>query len=53
MDARIAHLLHPGQEAIVELGEAGDAMCFGLEQKALADERIELFDLAPALRLSG
>ena len=36
---RVLHtLLGPGHEAIVELGEAGDALGFGLEQEALTDE---------------
>ena len=41
MHARVAHLLGPGQEAIVELGVAGDAVRLGFEQEAFTDEAIE------------
>jgi len=49
----VAHLLGPGQEPIVQLGEAGDAVRFGLGEEAFADEAIEALLLAAALRLSG
>src|SRR6266566_2275732 len=35
--ARVAHLLGPRHEAIVELLEAGDALGLGLEQKPLSN----------------
>src|SRR5260370_14336521 len=50
VDACIAYLLDPGQEPIIELAEAGDAVRFGLQQEPLADEAICALNLAPALR---
>ena len=46
---RVAHLLGPGQEAIVQLAEAGDAVRLGLGQEPFADEAIEPLLLAAAL----
>jgi hypothetical protein len=40
MLAGIAHLLTPGQEAVVQFGEAGDAVRLGLGQEPLADEAL-------------
>jgi hypothetical protein len=51
--AGIAHLLAPGQEAVVELGEAGDAVRLGFGQEALADEAVQPLLLAASFRLSG
>jgi hypothetical protein len=47
--ARVAHLLGPGQESIVQLGEAGDAVRLGLGEKTFADEAIEALLLAAPL----
>jgi hypothetical protein len=47
--ARVAHLLGPGQESIVQLGEAGDAVRLGLGEKTFADEAIEALQLAAPL----
>ena len=43
----ITDLLGPGQEAIVQLLEAGDAQGLRLEEEALPDEAVEAFLLAP------
>ena len=49
--ARVAHLLGPRHEAIVELLETADALGFGLEQEPLADVAPQSLLLAAALRL--
>ena len=41
MLTRVADLLGPGQEAIVELGEAGDPVRLGFSQEAFTNETIE------------
>ena len=51
--AGIADLLAPGQEAVVELGEAGDAVRLGLTQEPLADEAVQPLLLAAPLRRVG
>ena len=51
--ARVAHLLGPGREAIVELLEAGDALSLGLEQEPLSNVAAEPLLFSSALRLSG
>ena len=48
--ARVAHLLGPCHEAIVELLEAGDALGLGLEQKPLSNVPSQPFLFAAALR---
>jgi len=53
MHTGVAHLLGPGQETIVQLGEAGDAVRLGLGEEAFADEAIEALLLAAPLGLSG
>jgi len=45
----IADLLGPGQEPIIELPEAGDALGLGLEEEALTDEAVQPFLLASSL----
>ena len=47
---RVLHyLLGPGQETIVQLGEAGNAVRLGLREEAFANEAIEPLLLAAAL----
>jgi len=46
-------LLGPGHEPVVQLGEAGDAVGFGLAEEPFADEAVEALLLAAAFRLSG
>jgi hypothetical protein len=41
MDAGVANLLGPGDEAIVELLKAADALSFGLKQEPLSDIAVE------------
>src|SRR5437870_8157114 len=53
MHTGVAHLLGPGQEPIVQLGEAGDAVRLGLREKTFADEAIEALLLAAALGRVG
>src|SRR5712692_5927080 len=48
--ARVAYLLGPGREAIVELLEAGDALSLGLKQKPLSDVSAEPFLFSASLR---
>ena len=48
--ARVADLLSPGHEAIVELLEAGDALGLGLEQEPLADVPSQPFLFSATLR---
>jgi hypothetical protein len=50
---RVAHLLGPGRETIIELLEAGDALGLGLEQKPLANVAAETLLFSASLRLSG
>jgi len=50
---RIAHLLSPRHEPVVQLGKAGDAVGFGLAEESFADEAIEPLLFAAALGLSG
>jgi len=51
--AGIAHLLTPGQKAVVELGEAGDAVRLGLTEEPLADEAVQPLLLAAPLGRVG
>jgi len=51
--ARIAHLLSPGHEAIIQLLEAGDAPGLGLEQEPLANVPAQPFLFSATLGLSG
>src|SRR5438128_1516048 len=53
MHTGVAHLLGPGQEPIVQLGEAGDAVRLGLREKTFADEAIEALLLAASLGRVG
>jgi hypothetical protein len=46
---RIAHLLSPGEEPVIRLGEAGDAARFGIGQEAFANEPVEPLELTAAL----
>src|SRR6266851_1022012 len=48
--ARVAYLLGPGHEAIVELLEAGDALGLGLEQEPLPNVPSQPFLFAATLR---
>ena len=48
--ARVAHLLGPGCEAIVELLEAGKALGLSLEQKPLSDVAAQPFLFSASLR---
>src|SRR5712692_2562205 len=48
--ARVAHLLGPGHEAIVELLEAGNALGLGLEQEPLSDVAAKPFLFSATLR---
>ena len=45
----IAHLLGPGQEAVVQFLETGDALGFRLEEEALADVAVQALLLATPL----
>ena len=45
---RIADLLRPREETIVQLGEAGDAVGFGFGQEPFADKSVEPLELAAA-----
>ena len=51
--ARVAHLLSPGHEAIIQLLEVGDALGLGLEQEPFADLPPQPFLFSAALGLSG
>jgi hypothetical protein len=51
--ARVADLLGPGQEAIVQFAEAGNAVRLGFAQEPLTNEAVEPLLLATTLGLSG
>jgi hypothetical protein len=53
MHARVADLLGPRAEAIIQLLEVGDTLRLGLEQEALADIAAQSFLFSASLRLSG
>jgi hypothetical protein len=50
MHARVAHLLSPGHEPIIQLLEGGDALGFGLEQEPFADVAAEPLLFSATLR---
>lgn len=51
--ARIAELLSPCHEALVQLGEAGDTVGFGLAEEPSADKTVEPLLLAASFRRIG